>query len=117
MSEPLIPLYVRLAADQARRLEQAVATSGKSKRQFVEDAVREHLGGQSPLVGKVAFREDAPEVLTVEEAAKLLRLAPEQVQSAAEAGELPGRRLAGHWRFSRTALLAWIDGSEPEATP
>ncbi|MDP9377525.1 MAG: helix-turn-helix domain-containing protein [Actinomycetota bacterium] len=112
MSEPLIPLYVRLAADQARKLEQAVATSGKSKRQFVEDAVREYVGGENPLVGRVAFRDEPRDILTAEEVGALLSLEPEQVNAAAEAGELPGRKLAGQWRFSRKVVMNWIEGAE-----
>jgi excisionase family DNA binding protein len=30
------------------------------------------------------------------------------VAELAEAGELPGRRLGGEWRFSREAVLAWL---------
>ena len=32
------------------------------------------------------------------------------VQAAAAAGEVPGRRVAGAWRFSRAALLDWLAG-------
>jgi len=63
-----------LAADQARRLDQAVSTSGKSKRRLVEDAVREHVSEDGLIVGRVALREETPEVLTIGEAASLLRL-------------------------------------------
>jgi len=28
----------------------------------------------------------------------------------AEGGELPGRRIGEDWRFSRSALLAWLAG-------
>ena len=40
-----------------------------------------------------------PELLAVPESAIL---------ELAEAGELPGRRIGGAWRFSRAALLAWL---------
>ena len=29
----------------------------------------------------------------------------------AEAGKLPGRRIGDRWRFSRTALIAWLAGA------
>jgi excisionase family DNA binding protein len=108
MADAPTPLYVRLAAEETRRLEHAVSASGKSKRQLVEEAVREHLTDDGLVVGHAALREAAPEVLTVGEAAALLRLEEAVVREAAERGELPGRRLAGHWRFSRAALLAWL---------
>jgi excisionase family DNA binding protein len=47
-----------------------------------------------------------PEVLTAAQAAELLQLTEEEVIELAERGELPGRRLAGRWRFSRVALVA-----------
>lgn len=102
------PLYVRLAAEPHRRLERAVSASGKSKRQLVEDAVREHFDDEGLVVGRAALRESGPEIVTLDEAAALLRLEEPQVRKAAEAGELPGRRIAGEWRFSRLALLDWL---------
>ena len=31
-------------------------------------------------------------------------------RALAEAGELPGRRIGGDWRFPRAALLEWLGG-------
>jgi len=117
--EPQTPLYVRLAAAQARRLEQAVSASGKTKRQLVDDAVRHHLGDDGLVVGRVALREQEPEILTAGEAAALLRVDEDQLLASAERHELPGRSIAGQWRFSRTALIAWLsrDRDGGEATP
>jgi excisionase family DNA binding protein len=112
MSDRHTPLYVRLAADSARRLDQAVASSGLTKRQIVEDAVRSHLGNESKglVVGRIDLQEPAPEILTAGEAAALLRVKEPDVVDAAERGELPGRRIGGEWRFGREALLAWLGG-------
>jgi excisionase family DNA binding protein len=49
-------------------------------------------------------------VLTLEQLAQLLSLDLESVRALAEAGDLPGRRLAGEWRFSRRAILDWLGG-------
>jgi excisionase family DNA binding protein len=113
MPENQTPLYVRRAADSARRLDEAVASSGMTKRQIVEDAVREHLGkaNEDLVVGRIALREPAPDVLTAGEAAALLRIAEPELLQAAERGELPGRRIADEWRFGREALLAWLSAS------
>ncbi|MBO0767799.1 MAG: helix-turn-helix domain-containing protein [Solirubrobacterales bacterium] len=102
MSEQ-VPLYVRLPAETAQRLDQAATTQGRSKRHLVEQAVREHL-----VVGRAALQETPPEILTLEEAAALLRIDPSDLQQAAVAGQLPGRLLGQEWRFSREALLAWL---------
>jgi excisionase family DNA binding protein len=52
-------------------------------------------------------------VLRSEQAAELLQLTAAAVERLAEQGELPGRKLAGEWRFSRAALLAWLAQPAP----
>jgi excisionase family DNA binding protein len=115
MSEGQSPLFVRLALDAARRLDDAAASSGLSKRQIVEDAVREHLGdgGKGLVVGRINLSEPPADVLTPGEAAELLRIGEDALLKAAEDGELPGRRIGGEWRFAREALLAWLKGPTP----
>ena len=108
MPADVSPLYVRLPHDDARQLERAVAASGKSKRQLVSEAVREHLTDDGLVVGHVALKEVGDEVMTPAETAALLRLDEEAVLGAARDGDLPGRRIGGHWRFSREAILAWL---------
>jgi excisionase family DNA binding protein len=112
------PLYVRLATDAAQRIDAAVAASGLTKRQIVEDAVRSHLdAGRNFVVGRVALQETLPDVLTVGEAAALLRVEEADVTAAAEAGELPGRRIGSEWRFAREALMVWLGAvSAPSST-
>ena len=50
------------------------------------------------------------EVLTVEDAAALLKVPPATVRREARAGRLPGRHVGKEWRFARTALLDWLRG-------
>ncbi len=50
------------------------------------------------------------EVLTIREAAAFLKLSDQHVRRLAEAGELPGRKLGDRWRFSRPALLRYLEG-------
>jgi excisionase family DNA binding protein len=110
MAEDDVPLYVRLSADQARRLDDAADSTGQSKRRLVEAAVREHLEQDAGLVvGRAAFREEPLEVLTLEEAAALLRVKDSDLLDTAERGAVPCRQIGQQWRFSRTALLAWLD--------
>jgi excisionase family DNA binding protein len=56
------------------------------------------------------------DVLTLDQAAAYLQLAADVVRAEADAGRLPGRRVAGEWRFSRAALLAWLSPA-PAALP
>ncbi|MFZ0384771.1 MAG: helix-turn-helix domain-containing protein [Solirubrobacteraceae bacterium] len=110
MSRDDVPLYVRLPADQAQRLDHVASSTGQSKRRLVEDAVRQHLAADEGLVvSRAALREDAAEVLTLEEAAALLRVEAGALLTIAARGELPGQQIGEQWRFSRTALLDWLD--------
>jgi nitrogen PTS system EIIA component len=60
-------------------------------------------------VGHAAFRPfSPPEVLTVAELASWLQVDEQAVTELAEHGDLPGRKLAGEWRFAREAVLDWL---------
>jgi excisionase family DNA binding protein len=107
-SSPSKPLYVRLPSADADRLSDVAATTGKSKRQLVSEAVREHLAGPDLVVGRASLREAPFEVMTLGEVAALLRLDEAQVEESARAGDLPGRCIGDEWRFSRAAVLAWL---------
>jgi excisionase family DNA binding protein len=57
---------------------------------------------------------DTKEVLTLDEAAELLRVCTRTVLKLARAGKLGGRQLNGPkspWRFTRTKLLEWCNGN------
>jgi excisionase family DNA binding protein len=47
-------------------------------------------------------------VLTLSEAADLLRIDADELGRLAENDELPARRLGSHWRFSCAAVMAWL---------
>jgi len=119
MPDRQTPLYVRLASDSAQRLDEAVAASGLTKRQIVENAVREHLAARDGglVVGRLNLQEPMPDVLTAGEAASLLRVGEREVVEAAERGELPGRRIGDEWRFSREAVMAWLGGAPVGEAP
>ena len=151
MSADSKPLFVRLASDDADRLDAAVAATGKSKRRLVSEAMREHLAsGEHRMRGERSAREERPareerlareerpareeltvgrislvdegrmpssgpdssvppnEVMTLPEAAAFLRLGEKQLERSAAKSEVPARCIAGQWRFSRAALLAWL---------
>jgi hypothetical protein len=55
-----------------------------------------------------------PDVLTLEETAIYLRLEVAIVQRQAEQGKLPGRRIEGIWRFLKSAIDRWLQGSGAE---
>lgn len=49
------------------------------------------------------------DILTVEEAAVLLSLHPHTVRRMAREGRLPAGKIGDEWRFSRRALVEWIE--------
>ena len=49
-----------------------------------------------------------PDVLTLKEAAKFLRLHPSTIYTLSQKKKLPVKRVGGQWRYSRTKLMEWI---------
>jgi excisionase family DNA binding protein len=130
-------LFVRIPQAQARALDRLAFTSGRPKQALVSEMLAGHLSGErrvtvelpdtATVVGRHAFHPYEPElapksmsagadVLTLEEVAELLSVELEAVARLARSGELPGRRIGEHWRFSRRAVLVWLAaGSPPES--
>jgi excisionase family DNA binding protein len=50
-------------------------------------------------------------ILTVAEAALLLKVQPDHVYRLLNTGRMPGRRVGGVWRIPRSQLLAWLEGT------
>jgi excisionase family DNA binding protein len=48
------------------------------------------------------------EILTIQEVAKLLKVADKTVYTMAKRGDLPAFKVGGLWRFRRLDLDAWI---------
>ena len=61
----------------------------------------------------------ASAVLTLDEAATLLRVSPADVEQLAAQGGIPARRIGSTWRFKCEALLAWLSASAevPSSVP
>jgi excisionase family DNA binding protein len=105
------PLYVRLPSEEAARLDAAAAQLRTSKRELVTRLVVEKL--DDVLVGHAEFRPYPPaDVLDAAQAAEMLQVAESAVLELAESGELPGRKVAGEWRFAREAVLRWLGGPD-----
>lgn len=50
------------------------------------------------------------EILTIVEAADLLRIPRSSVYKLAQQGKIPAQKVGRHWRFHRVTLLRWIAG-------
>ena len=49
------------------------------------------------------------ELLTILDVASLLKVSDKTVYSLVAKGDLPGFKVGGQWRFSRTVIDAWIE--------
>jgi excisionase family DNA binding protein len=129
-------LFVRLSAAQAERLDRAASALPARKKDLIGGLVDRYvdpsspeglqalraltapvlqrrvtveMGADAPVVGHHDFHPaPPPEVLDATQAAELLAVAETAIVELAERGELPGRRIGDHWRFSRAALLKWL---------
>jgi excisionase family DNA binding protein len=102
MPDDTSALFVRLPRREADLLDRVAFEGRISKRELVTSLVQR-------VLGRAHLRPaEAHEVLTLEQAAALLQVDTAEVAALAEAGELPGRRIGGDWRFPRAALLEWL---------
>jgi excisionase family DNA binding protein len=106
--EQTFPLFVRLPATSAEKLNRAAFELKTPKRELVAGLVDRYLGADDVVVGRAATQISAPDVLTVEQLGELLQIDEKTVRALAAKGELPGRKLGRHWRFSRQAVLEWL---------
>jgi excisionase family DNA binding protein len=111
------PLFVRLPETEAVRLDEAAHRLRRSKQDLVASLitldnlrrVTVETTEDRLTVGHAEFRPHTPpDVLTVDELAAWLQTEPAAITELAEKDELPGRKLAGEWRFAREAVLDWL---------
>ena len=53
-----------------------------------------------------------PDVLTLDEAARYLRIPQETIERQAARGQIPGRRIEDTWRFLRSAIDQWLSAQD-----
>jgi excisionase family DNA binding protein len=117
-------LFVRIPIEAAERLRQAAFELNTSKQDLVAGLVTHYVdpsdlaslrritvetADDSLTVGHAELHPDPPaEVLTLAGVAALLQVTADDVEALAVAGELPGRKVGGEWRFARAAVLRWL---------
>src|SRR4029453_9820518 len=118
-------LYVRIPTAEAEKLHRAADVLRSSKRELITKLVA-HFDPEDPVwsrevagplpgaqaewsVGQHSFQPAAElEILTPAQLAGLLQVEEEIVVELAEKGDLPARKVGDEWRFSRSAILAWL---------
>jgi excisionase family DNA binding protein len=58
------------------------------------------------------MQPEFPEILTVDEAAELLRIPRSTVYKLAQLGKIPAQKVGRHWRFHRDTVVDWIAGKK-----
>jgi len=48
------------------------------------------------------------DIMTINEAAKYLRMHPQTLRDKASTGEIPGKKIAKRWLFSKCKLQEWF---------
>ena len=97
-------LFVRLPAGVMASVDELVRVSGRTKQALVTDFVETALAGSRTQADQ--------SVLDLDEVAKLLRVRPGDVVARIGDGGLPGRRFGDEWRFSRGAVMQWLDTAD-----
>lgn len=54
--------------------------------------------------------EPFPEIMTIEETSRYLRVPLSSLYRLAQAGKIPCQKVGRHWRFYRPAIHKWIAG-------
>jgi excisionase family DNA binding protein len=116
--EATAALFARIPASSAAKLDRASFELKRPKREILAQLVERYadelaLHGEDWTLGRHSFEPAVePEVLTLEQVAALLQVELEEVRALAARNELPGRQIGDAWRFSRRAVLRWLEGAE-----
>jgi excisionase family DNA binding protein len=113
-AEETVAVFARVPASAGKKLATTALELGRPKQEVIAELVDRYAGmlGEEFSIGRATIANDPPEVLTPEELAALLQIDITTVLALAIAREIPGRELDGDWRFSRTAVLAWLGGDD-----
>jgi len=57
------------------------------------------------------MKNDLPQILTIEEASRYLRIPLSTLYKLAQEGRVPCQKVGRHWRFDQATLKKWIAGN------
>ena len=55
------------------------------------------------------LREEYPEIMTVKEVAKYLKMKPVTIYKLSKQGRIPAFRVAAFWRFKKDLIDKWVN--------
>lgn len=113
-------MFLRLPIPVAEALDAAAQSLDLAKSTIVAELLSRQLGAEPPVgidalrgapIGRHSFTPvHELEVLTLEQLATLLDVGVDATRELAEAGDIPGRKIGGDWRFAREAVMDWLAG-------
>jgi excisionase family DNA binding protein len=59
--------------------------------------------------------EDLPQVMTIEETSKYLRIPLSSLYKLAQNGKIPCQKVGRHWRFRKETINHWLDDRPGES--
>jgi excisionase family DNA binding protein len=108
-------IFARIPRAEAEKLERLSFELKRPKQEIIAGLVAQYAPGtevEGWTLGRYGFQPtEALEVLTLEQLAVFLQIDEETVRALAETRELPGRKVGDEWRFSRQAILDWLEGT------
>lgn len=109
-AEETVAVFARVPVSAGKKLASTALELGRPKQEVLAELVDRYAGmlGEEFSIGRATVANDPREVLTLEELAELLQVDVATVLALATNSEIPGRQLKDEWRFSRTAVLAWL---------
>jgi hypothetical protein len=111
VSDDRTALFVRLPAPLLGRLEARIRAEGRTKQSVVEQLLASQLNVAVDVEATDEIHDD--EILDLAGTAALLRVDEGDVLARIAEGDFPARRFGEAWRCSRTAVLAWLAGTDP----
>lgn len=52
---------------------------------------------------------EIPDVMTIEDLAKYLKVSKSSLYRLAQQGKVPGQKVGKHWRFRKATIDRWLD--------
>jgi excisionase family DNA binding protein len=112
-------IFARIPRAEAEKLDRLSFELKRPKQEILAGLVARYGEGEREAsgpatepwsLGRIALPDiETPEVLTLEQLAQFLQVSVEEARALAESGDVRGRRIGEHWRFSRKGVLDWLE--------
>lgn len=112
MTKERTALFVRLPQMTSQALEDFTKLSGRTKQAVVVELVEIGLDAKSTPTEKPEPASEEIQILDLDELSTLLRISVEELKSRLFEGDIPGRCISGNWRFSKQAVMRWMEGAD-----